>query len=360
MKEGSSESGIILAIETSCDDTSVAVIRDGEVASVVVSSQAAHEEWGGVVPELASRAHLSSIAPIMYRALEKGGTAIEDVNAVAVTTQPGLVGSLLVGVNVAKGIAVGRGVPLISVNHIEAHLLSVMIENDVPFPFLALVVSGGHTMLYDVKEVGSYTLLGATRDDAAGEAFDKGAKLLGLGYPGGPLVDRLAKQGDPASHAFPRSLQDDPSYDFSFSGLKTSLRYYMRDNHGETPPSEDELADICAAYQEAIVDSLMIKTFRAAKQTGRNHIAVVGGVSANSRLRSRFEERGKKEGRDIYMTSPIYSTDNAAMIGLVGWLRYRAGSFDELTVTARPSLPEAKAVRTMRGKKRQKQQEGRN
>ena len=352
IREGSPKAGIILAIETSCDDTSVAVIRDGEVASVIVSSQAAHEEWGGVVPELASRAHLSSITPILRRTLEKGGVQISDVDAVAVTTEPGLVGSLLVGLNVAKGISVGLGIPLISVNHIEAHLLSVMIENDMPFPFLALVVSGGHTMLYDVQDVGSYTMLGATRDDAAGEAFDKGAKLLGLGYPGGPIVDRLAKEGDSASHKFPRSLLDDPSDDFSFSGLKTSLRYFLRDHYSETPPNETELANICAAYQEAIVDSLMHKAFRAATRLGRKAIAVVGGVSANSRLREKFTRRAEAEGRIVYVTSPLYSTDNAAMIGLVGWLRYQAGRFDALTVTARPSLSEAKAVRTSRGKQR--------
>lgn len=351
MNEGSSKTGVILAIETSCDDTSVAVIRDGEVASVIVSSQAAHEEWGGVVPELASRAHLSSITPILHRTLEKAGVQIGDVDAVAVTTEPGLVGSLLVGLNVAKGLSVGLSVPLISVNHIEAHLLSVMLENNVPFPFLALVVSGGHTMLYDVQGVGSYTMLGATRDDAAGEAFDKGAKLLGLGYPGGPIVDRLAKEGDSLSHKFPRSLLDDPSDDFSFSGLKTSLRYFLRDNYGQAPPNEAELADICAAYQEAIVDSLTYKTFRAAMRLGRTSIAVVGGVSANSRLREKFAERAEAEGLTVYLTSTLYSTDNAAMIGLVGWLRYQAGRFNPLTVTARPSLSEAKAVRTSRGKK---------
>ena len=335
MNKGSSKAGIILAIETSCDDTSAAIIRDGSVASVVVSSQASHEEWGGVVPELASRAHLTSIAPILERALEKGGVSLADVSAVAVTTEPGLIGSLLVGVNAAKGIAVGLDVPLISVNHIEAHLLSVMIENDVSFPYLALVVSGGHTMLYDATDVGSYTMLGATRDDAAGEAFDKGAKLLGLGYPGGPIVDRLAKEGDPASHAFPRSLVDDPSDDFSFSGLKTSLRYFLRDNYS-SPPVDRELADICAAYQEAIVDSLIIKTFRAAKRIGRKEIAVVGGVSANSRLRAKFGKRAEDEGIVLRTTSPLYSTDNAAMIGQVGWLRFQADRYDELTITARP------------------------
>lgn len=350
MKIDSSGKGTILAVETSCDDTSAAVIVEGKVASVVVSSQASHEDWGGVVPELASRAHLSAIAPIIRRALEKAGVEFDGLSAVAVTNEPGLIGSLLVGLNTAKGIAVGLGVPLIAVNHIEAHLLSVMIENDIKFPFLGLVVSGGHTMLYDVHEVGNYTLLGSTRDDAAGEAFDKGAKLLGLGYPGGPQIDRLAKEGDPASHKFPRSLIDDPSDDFSFSGLKTSLRYFLRDHYPKDGPREKEMADICAAYQEAIVDSLLIKTFRTAKRLHRTRISVVGGVSANSRLRARFAETAEREGIECFTTSPLYSTDNAAMIGLVGWLRYGAGSFDSLTAIARPWLAEAKRVRQSRGK----------
>lgn len=354
MDKQASVKGVILAIETSCDDTSAAVIRDGVVASVVVSSQASHEEWGGVVPELASRAHLSAIAPIIRRAMEKASVEFKELNAVAVTTEPGLIGSLLVGVNAAKGIAVARDIPLIAVNHIEAHLFSVMIENDIKFPFLGLVVSGGHTLLYDVLDVGEYRLLGATRDDAAGEAFDKGAKLLGLGYPGGPIVDQLAKEGDPTSHKFPRSLIDDPTDDFSFSGLKTSLRYFLRDHYPESTPRERELADICAAYQEAIVDSLMTKAFRAAKRLGRERISVVGGVSANSRLRERFAERGAKEGIHLYTTSPMYSTDNAAMIGLIGWLRYQGETFDPLTTVARPAMAEAKRARQAKEKSKRR------
>ncbi|MCB0711357.1 MAG: tRNA (adenosine(37)-N6)-threonylcarbamoyltransferase complex transferase subunit TsaD [Ignavibacteriae bacterium] len=340
---------IILAIETSCDDTSVAIIRDGEVASVIVSSQAEHEEWGGVVPELASRAHLNVISPILTRTIEKAGITFGDVNAIAVTNEPGLIGSLLVGLNVAKGLAVALGKPLITVNHIEAHLLSVMLEQKIDFPYLALVVSGGHTMLYDVQGAGNYTLLGATRDDAAGEAFDKGGKLLGLGYPGGPLVDRYGAKGDPTYHKFPRSLLDDSSDDFSFSGLKTSLRYFLRDRYPNGISREEDLADICASYQEAIVDSLLVKTFRAAKGLGYSRIAIVGGVSANSRLREKFQEKASKEGMTIFLTSPIYSTDNAAMIGLVGWLRYKDRKFNELTVTAKGALSEAKAVRRGKG-----------
>ncbi|MCE2504615.1 MAG: tRNA (adenosine(37)-N6)-threonylcarbamoyltransferase complex transferase subunit TsaD [Chlorobi bacterium] len=349
--------GIILGIETSCDDTSVALIRGGEVASVLVSSQASHEEWGGVVPELASRAHLTTISPILNKALEKGGISLSAVDAVAATNEPGLIGSLLVGLNVAKGISVALGIPIITVNHIEAHLLSVMIEHRIELPYLGLVVSGGHTMLYDVAGIGKYKLLGATRDDAAGEVFDKGAKLLGLGYPGGPLIDKLAQRGDPSFHSFPRSLVHDPSDDFSFSGLKTSLRYFLRDRYGDTGPDERALPDICAAYQEAIVDSLLIKTYRVAKLLGRERIAVVGGVSANSRLREKFWLKADEQGRQIYTTSPSYSTDNAAMIGFVGWLRYQSRSFDELTVTANPSMKEAKAVRRAKGRPRANSQE---
>ena len=349
--------GIILGIETSCDDTSVAVIRNGNVASVIVSSQTSHEEWGGVVPELASRAHLMAISPILNKALEKAEVVYSDLDAIAVTSKPGLIGSLLVGLNTAKGIAVALGIPIITVNHIEAHLLSVMIEHDIEFPYLGLVVSGGHTMLYDVSNTGEYRLLGATRDDAAGEAFDKGAKLLGLGYPGGPLIDKLAQGGDANVHRFPRSLVDDASDDFSFSGLKTSLRYFLRDRYGDTKPNDQELADVSASYQEAIVDSLLIKTFKAAKRLGRERIAVVGGVSANSRLRKKFQVKANEGGQQIYVTAPMYSTDNAAMIGLVGWLRYQSGSFDELTVTATASLKEAKVVRQARGRPHAKNQE---
>ena len=357
MDESNDKTVTILAIETSCDDTSVAVVRDGTVASVVVSSQSAHEEWGGVVPEIASRAHLDAISPILTRAVGKAGISYSDVDAIAVTSEPGLIGALLVGLNVAKGLSVALGKPLIAVNHIEAHLLSVMLEQQVDFPYLGLVVSGGHTMLYDVVESGKYTLLGATRDDAAGEAFDKGAKLLGLGYPGGPTIDRLSAAGDSTAHRFPRSLIDDPSDDFSFSGLKTALRYFLRDNYPEGITHDGDLADICASYQEAIVDSLLTKTFRAAKRLGRERVAVVGGVSANSRLRAKFAERGKKEGVEIFLTSPLYSTDNAAMIGLVGWIRYNGRKFSDLTVTAKAALSEAKAIRRGKGNSRVQQGE---
>lgn len=329
----------LLAIESSCDETSAAVVRDGEVVSTVISSQLDHRDWGGVVPELASRAHLTAIALIVRRAMEEAGASFPDLDAVAVTTEPGLIGSLLVGLNTAKGIAVALGKPLIGVHHIEAHLLSVLIESkDVTFPFLGLVVSGGHTLLYRVRGIGDYELLGATRDDAAGEAFDKGAKLLGLGYPGGPAVDRIAQGGDPRAHEFPRALIHDPSDDFSFSGLKTSLRYYLRDHFPEGPPEGKALADLCASYQEAIVDTLVAKTVRAARRLGLPGIAVVGGVAVNSRLRARFAEECAARKLTYYTVRPIYSTDNAAMIGVVGWHKLINGVTTPLTVTAHASM----------------------
>jgi N6-L-threonylcarbamoyladenine synthase len=329
----------LLAIESSCDETSAAVVRDAEVLSLMITSQTDHDAWGGVVPELASRAHLTAIAPIVGGAMEKSGVGYSDLEAIAVTTEPGLVGSLLVGVNAAKGFAVGLGIPLIAVNHIEAHLLSVLIETpDIGFPFLGLVVSGGHTLLYNVIAVGEYELLGATRDDAAGEAFDKGAKLLGLGYPGGPAIDRLAASGDPARHRFPRGLIKNSENDFSFSGLKTSLRYFLRDNYPGGAPTGAELADICASYQEAIVDTLVTKATRVARAKGLTRIAVVGGVAVNSRLRARMRQECERLGFEYHTVRPIYSTDNAAMIGIAGWHKMVAGAFAPLTVTAKASM----------------------
>jgi N6-L-threonylcarbamoyladenine synthase len=341
---------LLLAIESSCDETSAAVIRDGAVSSLVIASQVDHESWGGVVPELASRAHLRAIAPALRRALEEAKAELSEIDAIAVTVEPGLIGSLLVGLNAAKGLAVGLGRPIIEVNHLEAHLYSVLIdEPDIDFPYIGLVVSGGHTLLYRVDAIDHSTLLGSTRDDAAGEAFDKGAKLLGLGYPGGPEVDRIAATGNPSAHQFPRGLQNDPSDDFSFSGLKTSLRYHLRDRYGDGTPTGAELADLCASYQEAIVDALVVKTVRAAVRDGVGTIAAVGGVSANSRLRAKLREAGEKQGLKVHTTKPIYSTDNAAMIGLVGWHKLQAGAFAPLTTVARAST-----IRSTRGRKHQK------
>lgn len=340
----------ILGIETSCDDTSIAVWKDDRIASVIVSSQTEHREWGGVVPEIASRAHLGAIAPLITEALTDASVTFDDLTAVAVASRPGLIGSLLVGLNVAKGIALARNIPLIAVDHLEAHLLSIGIDRTIAFPFLSLLVSGGHTMLYDVAGVGEYELLGATRDDAAGEAFDKGAKLMGLGYPGGPLIDRIGKGGDPDRYSFPRGMGKKPTLDFSFSGVKTALRYHIRDTYdGKLPPRED-LPDLCASYQEAIVDSLLEKTSRAAEALDRDRVALVGGVSANERLRSRFESWGEETGRDIITTPPLYSTDNAAMIAYVGSLRLASGQTDGLRTTAASTVPDAVSARSRRGR----------
>ena len=337
----------LLAIESSCDETSVAVIVDGAVVSHVIASQVDHDSWGGVVPEIASRAHLRAIMPALRKALADASIAIADVNAVAVTVEPGLIGSLLVGLNTAKGIAVGIGRPLIEVNHLDAHLYSVLIdEPDLSFPYVGLVVSGGHTLLYRVDAIGSAQLLGATRDDAAGEAFDKGAKLLGLGYPGGPIIDKLAAGGNASSHEFPRGLINDASDDFSFSGLKTSLRYHLRDRYQDAAPEGQTLADLCAAYQEAIVDVLVAKTIRAAVRENVKAVAAVGGVAVNSRLRAKLGEACAARNLTLHVTKPIYSTDNAAMIGLVGWHKLRAGKFSPLTTVARAST-----IRSSSGRK---------
>jgi N6-L-threonylcarbamoyladenine synthase len=342
---------ILLAIESSCDETSAAVVRDGAVASLVIASQVDHTDWGGVVPELASRAHLKAIAPTIARALAEADVAIADVEAVAATVEPGLIGSLLVGLNAAKGIAVGLGRPLIEVNHLEAHLYSVLLdEPDAAFPYIGLVVSGGHTLLYRVDGIDRHVLLGATRDDAAGEAFDKGAKLLGLGYPGGPEIDRLSAGGDPGAVDFPRGLIGERSDDFSFSGLKTSLRYHLRDHYGERTPEGSALADLCASYQEAIVDVLVEKTVRAAEREGVGSVAAAGGVSVNSRLRAKLRVACDERGIELHLTRPVYSTDNAAMIGLVGWHKLEARSFAALTTVAKAST-----VRSPRGKKHPKQ-----
>jgi N6-L-threonylcarbamoyladenine synthase len=341
----------LLAIESSCDETSAAVISDGEVASLLISSQSEHGKWGGVVPELASRAHLQTIGPMISAAIEQAGITYDELNAVAVTTEPGLVGSLLVGVNAAKGISVALDVPLISVHHIEAHLLSVLIEYpDIEFPFLGLVVSGGHTLVYNVRAIGDYELIGATRDDAAGEAFDKGAKLLGLGYPGGPAIDKHAELGNPHKHAFPRGLINDPSYDFSFSGLKTSLRYFLRDNYPEEKPTGLPLSDICASYQEAIVAVLVAKAVRAAKALDYPTVVAVGGVSVNSRLRSSMNEACANQQLLFRTVNPVYSTDNAAMIGIAGWHKFKRRAFAPLTVTARAAMIRAPRERGV-GKK---------
>lgn len=341
----------LLAIESSCDETSAAVIRDGAVASLVIASQKEHSAWGGVMPELASRSHVRAIAPTITEALSNAGTTPAELSAVAVTTQPGLIGSLLVGVNAAKGMAAALGIPLIGVHHIEAHLLSVLIDTpQAEFPWLSLVVSGGHTLLYVVRAADDFQLLGSTRDDAAGEAFDKGAKMLGLGYPGGPLVDQHARNGNRTAHTFPRGLLSPTTHDFSFSGLKTALRYFLRDRFPDQIPTGQDLADICASYQEAIVETRVEKTIRAAAAHGLRRVSVVGGVSANSRLKQRMEQECNKHGLANYIIKPIHGTDNAAMIGIAGWHKFLAGNFSPLSVTARASTIRADRHGTVRVK----------
>jgi N6-L-threonylcarbamoyladenine synthase len=350
----------ILGIETSCDETSAGVVCDGEVRSNVIASQLFHEKYGGVVPELASRAHMKLIVHIVTEALQKADVKKEDLDGVAATHGPGLIGSILVGLNFAKAFAYGLDIPFVGINHMEAHLFSNFLttsENQPQFPFICLTVSGGHTQLIYVRNPFDYLMLGQTRDDAAGEAFDKVAKMLGVGYPGGPEIDRLAKQGNPRYVKFPRSYLEEGSFDFSFSGLKTAVLYYLRDNGllRDTPFTSSRnsakvqrsefkgslLADLCASFQAAVVDILVEKTIRAASQYDVKDIGIAGGVSANSELRRRMKEEGKRRGFRIHFPKMEYCTDNGAMIAYVGWLRLRAGvvqSLDEVTAVANLQL----------------------
>ncbi|GAB1431307.1 tRNA (adenosine(37)-N6)-threonylcarbamoyltransferase complex transferase subunit TsaD [Ignavibacteria bacterium] len=314
-KSDKSEYPVILAIESSCDDTSAAVISNGKVQSNIISSQLIHSQYGGVIPELASRAHLQAVGTTVRAALERAKINIQDIDAVAVTTSPGLAGSLIVGSHFAKGLAIRYGLPIIPINHIEGHLYSGCLEDDsLEFPFIALVASGGHTALFYTESYEKYTLLGSTIDDAAGEAFDKTAKLLGLGYPGGPEIDRLAKQGNPAKFIFPRSMMHDGTYNFSFSGFKTSIRYFIEREFPNGVPQEI-LPDICASAQEAVAEVLVAKTMRATKEKNADAIVVSGGVSANSRLREIFAEKASKTGTKLVIPRMSYCVDNAAMIG---------------------------------------------
>ena len=308
--------GTVLGIETSCDETSAAILRNGELASVVVSSQFFHEKFGGVVPELASRAHVRSILPIMREALDQAGIGVDAVDGVAVTYAPGLMGSLLVGLNFAKGLALGQAIPLIGIHHVEAHIFSALLEEEKPqLPFVALVVSGGHTVLFVVKAVGSYELLGETLDDAAGEAFDKVGKMLGLGYPAGPEIDRLAREGNPNYVKFPRAMLNEANFDFSFSGIKTSVMHWLKKHAAEG----FEIADLAASFQRAMVDVLVTKSVRAAEEHAITEIVCAGGVSANSELRERFRTECVRRGMRFFVPRPLFSTDNAAMIAALGF-----------------------------------------
>ena len=322
---------LVLAIETSCDETAVAILRAPRdiLASEVASQIDLHQRFGGVVPEVASRNHLPRIRPLIEAALHRSGSSLTDIDCVAATRGPGLLTSLLVGYSAAKGLAIGLGKPFIGINHLEGHLLSPFLPGiDRAFPSIGLIVSGGHTMLVRSTGVGAYHLLGRTLDDAAGEAFDKVAKLLELPYPGGPEIDRLARQGNPKKFDLPRSMAKSGDFNFSFSGLKTAVRYLLPKLEG------DFHADLCASFQEAVVDVLVQKTIRAAERSGVRLVTVSGGVSANSRLRSKMLEATTSVRLDLKLASPSLSTDNAAMIAYAALERYHLGYRTELTEDA--------------------------
>jgi N6-L-threonylcarbamoyladenine synthase len=332
---------LILAIETSCDETAAAVLRGGrELLSDVVYSQVAiHRPYGGVVPELASRNHLDKIVPVVEEALTQAGTGFEDLEGLAVTRGPGLVGALLIGLSFAKAVSAARRIPLVGVNHLEGHICSIFLEQEVPFPFLSLTVSGGHTSLYLVREVGSYQLLGQTRDDAAGEAFDKVAKLLCLGYPGGGVIEALARKGR-SSIRFPRAIPSRDSLDFSFSGIKTAVVNYVKGVQAVGRGAEDlPLADIAASFQEAVVDMLIRKVNLARKEFDLRRLVLSGGVVANGYLRERFRAFAREEELELYIPAQRYCTDNAAMIAWVGNHYLKQGCRDELDLDALSRWP---------------------
>ncbi len=329
---------LVLGIDTSCDDTSASVLKDGRVIlSNIVSSQSEiHSKYGGIVPELASRRHIEMIWPVVSEALEQAETALDEIEGIAVCYGPGLIGSLLVGCCFAKAIAYAKGIPLIGVNHLEGHLLSVLLNSPAPdFPFLSLIVSGGHTSLVRVDGVGRYKELGRTRDDAAGEAYDKVAKLLGLDYPGGPVIDRLAKEGNPEAVNFPRPYLHG-SYDFSFSGLKTAVRNHIQSVKDRL---EEERENIAASFQRAVIDVLVKKTEIAVKKEKIKRVALSGGVAANSELRERMKEMGESLGIEVYLPPLQLCTDNAAMIALTGYLHLMRKETSDLDLTAKAVLP---------------------
>ena len=325
----------ILGIESSCDDTAAAVLSDGKILSNVIASQTVHEQFGGVVPELASRAHNKTIWATVDQALETSGLSMEEIDAIAVAKGPGLMGSLLVGLGFAKGLSLSWDKPLIGVNHIDAHMYANFIEHEEVFPFVALIVSGGHTRLVHVTKPFEHTVLGKTRDDAAGEAFDKIGKMLNLPYPGGPFVDKYAKSGNPEFVDFPRAMIKS-GLDFSFSGLKTSVLYHLQEQ--EDGYAEEHLADLCASVSAAITDVLTIKLRRAIRKTGVNHVMVAGGVSANSMLREKVQGMTKKESVNLMIPAMEYCTDNAAMIAKAGEMKARLGQFDNLELKPFASL----------------------
>ena len=329
----------ILAIESSCDETAAAVVENGRIVhSNVISSQIAiHTLYGGVVPEIASRKHIEKINQVIEEALSEAGCSLDEMDAIAVTYGPGLVGALLVGVAEAKAIAFAKKKPLVGVHHIEGHICANYISNpELEPPFLCLVISGGHTHLVRVADYGVYEILGRTRDDAAGEAFDKVARVIGLGYPGGPKVDKLAKEGNPSAIEFPRASIEGAPYDFSFSGVKSAVLNYV--NVNQMKNIEVNRADIAASFQQAVVDVLVSRTMRAAKEFGIKTVAIAGGVASNSAIRAAMIEACQKEGCKFYYPEPIYCTDNAAMIGSAAYYEYVSGKRDGWDLNAVPNL----------------------
>ncbi len=328
----------ILAIESSCDDTSAAVLCNTKVLSNVVATQEIHKQYGGVVPELASRAHQQNIVPVVHQALAKANIDKKQLSAIAFTRGPGLMGSLLVGTSFAKSLALGLNIPLIEVNHMEAHILAHFIEDDdmraPEFPFLGMTISGGHTQIVKVNHYFDMEILGETLDDAVGEAFDKSAKLMGLPYPGGPLVDKYAREGNPEAFAFPKPKVEE--LNFSFSGLKTSILYFLQRETKKNPDFiAENIKDICASVQKTILDILMDKLHLAVQQTGIKQVAIGGGVAANSGIRARLKNAEERLGWKTYIPKFSYCTDNAGMIGIVGYLKFLEGTFTDQTVAAK-------------------------
>ncbi len=335
----------ILGIESSCDDTSAAVLRNNVLISNVIASQAVHVKYGGVIPELASRAHQQNIVPVVDTALKEAGIGVDQIDAIAFTRGPGLVGSLLVGVSFAKGLSLAQRIPMVEVNHLQGHILSHLIDlpdRTLPhpeFPFLCLLVSGGHTQIVRVNSPASMEILGTTIDDAAGEAFDKCAKVMGLPYPGGPVIDRLAAEGDPQAFRFAHPRVE--GFDYSFSGLKTSFLYTLRDAVAAEPDFiERHKADLCASLQTTIIEILLKQLVRAARETGIRDIAIAGGVSANSGLRNAIAAEGRKRGWRTFLPELKFTTDNAAMIAMAGYHRYLKGEFASLDIAPVARLEE--------------------
>jgi N6-L-threonylcarbamoyladenine synthase len=333
-------SDLILGIETSCDETAAAIVEDGKkiISNIVASQISIHQKYGGVVPEIASRKHMEDIIPVIDKALDESGKKITDLSAIAVTHGPGLIGSLLVGLSVAKAMAYAKTIPLIGVNHLEAHIYANFLEhNDIKPPFVCLIVSGGHTSLVYIKRFGEYKLLGQTKDDAAGEVFDKIAKVLDLGYPGGPIIEKLAKEGDPSSIKFPRPILNDKSYDFSFSGLKTAVIYYIKELKEEN--KNIPVSDILASFQQAVTDVLVGKTLKAALNFKTKQIILAGGVAANSSLRKEIKEKANLLNIKVFYPSTFLCTDNAAMVASAGYYKFKENKKSSLSLDAVSRLP---------------------